>query len=76
MAPDFDLARLTQIREVMGVELSELVGGMLETMRVAIEQAEQDRETAEEAVVRVRRSGRARATNSPDLRQMSKRIRH
>jgi HPt (histidine-containing phosphotransfer) domain-containing protein len=37
---EVDVARLAQIREVMGVELSELVGGMLDTMRTAIEETE------------------------------------
>jgi HPt (histidine-containing phosphotransfer) domain-containing protein len=37
---DLDLERLGQIRQVMGIELSELVGNMLDSMRVAIEQAE------------------------------------
>jgi HPt (histidine-containing phosphotransfer) domain-containing protein len=40
VAPDVDLERLTLIREAMGIELSELVGGMLGTMEEAIEQAD------------------------------------
>ena len=37
---EFDLERLVEIREVIDVELSELVGGMLASMSEAIEQAE------------------------------------
>ncbi len=40
MASEIDFERLHQIREVMGVRLAELVGGMLATMRDAIDQTE------------------------------------
>jgi HPt (histidine-containing phosphotransfer) domain-containing protein len=40
MTLELDLTRLARIREVLGVELSELIGGMLDTMHVAIDQAE------------------------------------
>ena len=40
MKIELELGRLAQIQEVMGTAVPELVGGMLETMRAAIEQVE------------------------------------
>lgn len=40
MTHDFDLTRLVQIQEVMGVEMSELIGGMLDSIGAALEQTE------------------------------------
>jgi len=37
---ELELGRLAQIQEVMGTGLPEIVGGMLESMRAAIEQVE------------------------------------
>ena len=40
MKIELELGRLAQIQEVMGTAVPELVGGMLESMRAAIEQVE------------------------------------